>query len=424
MISYDDALKATLAYADKMRSELSVKSVGLSDSLGKTLADDIYSEEALPGFTNSAMDGYGIARSDIRESCNLAEEVFEVIGESSAGLPFEGEIEPGRHQACRIMTGALVPPGVDTVVKVEDSDREIAESGFVRFSAIPDTGANIRLAGEDLPTGRKISASGQIIGPKEILLYATLGVRKLPVYEDLLAAIVSTGSELCEGSDAPDLRQGQIRNSTSPYLEASLRISGINSVECTSVADKPDKMISHFNMLFSKGYPVILTTGGVSAGKHDYLPTVIKDLGGEILFHKVAIRPGKPLLVAHFPGDRPERSTMVFCLPGNPVSTMTGFQFFVKPYLKRLLGQLGQAGILLALGDTVSNQTGLTRFIRAQTVSSGDGGLSVKPMSMQGSHMVGQLSKMDCWIQLKPEQRLVQKGESVLVRFQEKPDFV
>lgn len=424
MISYDKALKTLVSYAAKQQDWLKVRECNLEESVGQILSKDLYSEESLPAFTSSAMDGYGICWADGNACENFAETFFEVVGESSAGKPFSKGLEPGLNQACRIMTGALVPPEADTVIKVEHSDRETHKAGFVRFTELPRSGANIRQAGEDLPKGRKIAEAGQKIGAKEILLFTTLGIRKVPVFSDFSVEIVSTGSELCEGGQAPDVHRGQIRNSTKPFLETSLKNFGLNDLTVSSVSDQPDEMIRHFRQALSRKPSLILTTGGVSAGKYDYLPSVVKDLGGEILFHKVAIRPGKPVLVAYFADGSEGLPTMLFGLPGNPVSTMTGFQFFVNPYLKRLFNQSGETGIRLPVVEPVANESGLTRFVRASAIRGDDGRLYVKPLMQQGSHMVGQLSFMNCWIQLSPGQKFVQKGESVMIRFQDYPEFI
>ncbi|RME62018.1 MAG: molybdopterin molybdenumtransferase MoeA, partial [Candidatus Dadabacteria bacterium] len=317
---------------------------------GRFLAKDIESKTDIPFFNNSAMDGFALDfKSTLKASYNNPVK-FKVIGSISAGSGKE-EIDkvtaefykPDRTEdiAVKISTGAPLPPCFNTVLKVEDSTVECQETSSDQYLVISkplEKMRNIRLKGEDIKKGSVVAKRGSYISPCKQGLISSLGITTIPVFKKPLCIIISTGSELM----LPNLKEeplplGKIYSSSHIFLIEALRSISTAVKWKGVVADSQEELRKTVEAALQEAPSVIITTGGVSMGERDYIPKVLKEVGFKIVFHKVAIRPGKPVLLAVF--DKKisgKTNTVFFGLPGNPLSTIVGWRFFVLPYLLSL----------------------------------------------------------------------------------------
>ncbi len=319
LTSIEEARTRVLAEA----RPLAVESRPLADALGMVVGEEIVAPHSVPPFDNSGMDGFAVRAADTVEA-TAGSPVRLIIGETIAA----GHVATrplGPDEAARIMTGAPVPEGADAVVEQEVTEEA---DGQVLLRDPVKPGRNIRRAGEDVGAGERVLAPGSVLGPAEIGLIASLGYATVQVHRRPRVAIISTGSELVEVGR--DLGPGQIRNSNSYSLRAQCQQLGIEPIMLGIVPDDYDTT----RRLMEEGlkYDVLLTSGGVSVGKFDFVKDVQDELGVERRLWGVAMKPGKPLAF----GVRDE--TLVFGLPGNPVSVMVSFELFVRPALLRLMG--------------------------------------------------------------------------------------
>jgi molybdopterin molybdotransferase len=293
--------------------------------------------------------------------------------------------------AVEIMTGAVMPEGLyDAVVRLEDVDR-IGDSIFLRKPVRP--GENVRRKGSDIQQGLALVQRGTVLSAEHILALASVGCSELPVFVRPRVAIIPTGKELVSW-DCDELKPGQIRNSTSPFLVATLRSVGATVDVYPIVADQPDIFRKTLADVIEKKYDVVISTGAVSAGKFDFVLSVLNQIEASVHFHKCAIRPGKPILFADLPGG-----TAFFGLPGNTVSTAVGYRFFIWPYLRKILSRDLEPNRKLMLADGVRKPDGLRCFFKAKVEQSATGD-RVKVLSGQASFMVLPLLTADSWVVL------------------------
>jgi molybdopterin molybdotransferase len=374
LLLIDDALAKI---ADRV-VPLPHEAVPLAQALGRFLAEPVSAPLDLPPFTNSAMDGYAIRAADTPGR-------LRVIGESAAGSPFAGVVGPGETVA--ISTGAVLPEGADAVARIEivtqvdgDGGESIAIEEAVEFDEA------IRHAGSDVHRGDHVLDSGIRIGPAQIGAAAALGLRELPCGRLPSVAVLSTGTELRHIGEA--LGPGQIYDSNSPMLTALLETAGATVTRIPAVADTPE---AHREALEKAlRHDVVITSGGVSVGPHDLVRGVGQELGVEEVFWRVALRPGKPLsfgVRSRSPaGERPHGTTLLFGLPGNPVSTLVCFELFVRPALYGLQGSRNiepefGTGIL---GQAIPRNPERDDLIRVAITADG----SLQPLRGQQSHQI------------------------------------
>lgn len=316
MRTLDEHRAATLALA----APLAVVEVGLDEALGLVLAADVRTEDALPRWDNSAMDGYAVRSVDVAD----VPATLRVIAELPAGSPDEPVVEPGT--AARIMTGAPLPPGADTIVPVEATDGW-APDGVVTVHQPSAPGAHLRRAGEDAAAGDVVVEAGAVLRPAHVAALASVGCARVPVRRRPRIAVVSTGDELVEPGQP--LRRGQLPDSNSWLLAAAVREAGGEPVRIGPLADDPSAL--HRRLLELDGdVDGIVTSGGVSAGAYDVVKAA---LASEVEFLAVAVQPGKPQGLGRLPGGTP-----IWTLPGNPVSSFASFEMFVRPAIRRMLG--------------------------------------------------------------------------------------
>ena len=404
LLSYPDSLNKLRKIAAQQRSQANSLLVSDTAALGCTSAQDIFSQEYLPAFDNSAMDGFAVRYNDIKDATTARPVSLNVVGESAAGSPYEETIK--KQEACQIMTGAMIPPGCDSVIKIEDvvfSEQRIMVAKPVPF------GNNVRKKGEDHRPGQLVLPKGKMVDPENILILSTFGLsQSIPCYPKIKVALISTGQELTTERQI-NSSKGIIRNSTGPLLQAKIRFNHLDLVYQKTCSDKPQDLINCMKEALESRCDLLLTTGGVSAGKYDFIPSIVRDLDGKIFFHKTAVKPGKPILCAGFVQDG--HICTHFGLPGNPVSTLVGFDFFVKPYLQLLYEKKPSKGFKARVQTDLKASPKLTNFIRGHWSVSEQGQVEVRPFAGQGSHMVKSLLDFNCWIKLAEGLDFIPSGQ-------------
>jgi molybdopterin molybdotransferase len=320
MISMDEAIRIVLQHT----SAIDGTNVDLMDALGCTLREDVRSDIDMPPFDKATMDGYAVVGEDVADARQENPAVLEVIEEIPAGSVPGKVVSNG--QASRIMTGAPMPDGADTVVMVEDTVAERDGLG-VRVLAVTEEGRNVVPLGEDVRCNQIVLEAGTLIRPPEIGILATVGVVSVPVYRRPIVGVVATGSEIVEPGNHP--AAGQIRNSNGYSMMAQALRSGAETRYLGIVEDDEAAL----NAVISRGLDecdVVLLSGGVSAGIYDLVQGAMRDCGVEIYFDRIRMKPGKPLTFGAL-GKK-----LVFGLPGNPVSAVVGLELLVRPAVRKM----------------------------------------------------------------------------------------
>lgn len=411
MISYQESQEILKKVASQFLLT-KAEEVELENSVGRILATPVYSREMNPPFDNSAMDGFALKLSELSQAEITGEQWIPVEGLIAAG-DVDYELLDG-CKAVEIMTGAPLPSShYSSVIRVEDVDQRIDEKGRkeVRLKEVPITGENIRRAGEDTKAGEILLEKNEIVQIRHILPLATQGITKLQVIRRLGVGIISTGQEIVD-YHTQKLRPGQIRNSTGIYLEKIMENPRIHLKNFGMVSDKPDAYRRVLVEVFDCGIDVIVSTGAVSMGVFDFVRPILEKMGAHVHFHKCAIRPGKPILFASLIHEG--RTRYVFGVPGNPVSTVVGFNFFVKPFFDSIFGVQPPRSQTMKLLERVDKPEGLQCFFKAQVLDEGDE-QQVRALKGQASFMVKPLLESDAWVVLPEGGRFIEKGEKVEV---------
>jgi len=395
LLDYHEALRRVLDAAAEPASE----HVGLAQCIGRLLAETVAAAEALPPFDNAAMDGYALR---LRGEGATAGDVFRVDGAQFAG---DGA-QASQGEAMEITTGARLPEGLDAVVPVEHTQ---AEGQTVRLTADVRRGQHIRRRGEDIALGSTVLDAGRPLDVECLSVLAALGIARVAVAERPRVAVIATGRELVDDPAVP-LAPGQIRNSNRPTLQARAREAGAEVVHGETVGDEVDAFLAALERALAAGARVVLSTGAVSMGRHDFVPEALRRLGAEILFHKVAIRPGKPILFARLPGGE-----CYFGLPGNPVSASVGFRFFVEPLLRRSLGLTEEHALQLPLLQPLQRKSGLRHHLKARVCLGPDGRLGVAILPGQESFRIAPLLDATAWAVLPAESAALDAGQPIAV---------
>ncbi len=377
----------------------SFESVQRDALLGRVLARDVVAREDTPPFDNSAMDGFAVRAEDLMQ-------VPRELRLQSAVRAGEQSQEPLTPGSCiQVMTGAPVPDQANAVVPVEwTSGWPRGEDAKVRFERAPGVGQHIRRAGRDVRSGDRVLVAGRVVTPPVIGMLAALGCESADVYRRPTVAVLATGDELV--SDGSPLSPGQIRNSNGPGLSAQCRAAGAEVV-FEDVARDNQESVSD---AISRGLQgdILLISGGVSVGAYDYVRPALEAAGVEILFWRVLQRPGKPLAFGQGNGS------LVFGLPGNPVSSAVCFEQYVRPALRRLAGDASPPGRLRAvLTDDVEKKRDLHYFARGVAGQSDDGQISVALAGAQGSNIYSSMVQANCIVHLVAGDEVVAAGSHV-----------
>ncbi len=384
--------------------------VRLFDALGRVLAEDVISPISVPPHDNSAMDGFAFDGAQLLAGQPLA---LKIVGTALAGAAWRGQV--GRGECVKIMTGAVMPEGLDTVVPQEftrvDGDTVTVPAGVVQ------PGEHRRKLGEDLMAGEAALQRGQRLKPAALGLLASLGIAEVPVWRRLRVAYFSTGDEILSLGEAP--REGAVYDSNRYTLFGLLERMGIDMIDLGVVRDEPTLLEAAFRDAAARA-DVVITSGGVSVGEADYTKAMMRQLG-DVAFWRVAIRPGRPMAVGHIAGGAPDAATgsghraVLFGLPGNPVAVMITFLAFVRPALRRMMGLRPEPDIPLraASEEPMRKKPGRTEYQRGIVTRHADGRLTVRSTGNQGAGVLSSMGRANGLIVLAHEQGNVAAGEEV-----------
>jgi molybdopterin molybdotransferase len=375
----------------------------LMEAFGLSAAEDVHAEVALPGFDNSAMDGYAVYHADVVAAAEASPVHLPVVGEIGAGQAGVLAMSPGT--AVKIMTGAPVPAGADSIVPYEWTDRGVAQ---VVISQAPELGQHVRPAGEDVGVGDLIVAEGTVLGPRQLGLLAAVGRPSVRSRPRPRVVIMSTGSELREPGTS--LGHDAIYDGNSFLLAAAVRQAGGIAYRVGIVPDEPRAFTDALNDQLVRA-DLVVTSGGVSMGDYDVVKAALAPLG-TVWFGGVAMQPGKPQGF----GVVGEDETPILTLPGNPVSSYISFEQFVLPAIRRLMGRTPytRPSADARLTHGLGSPEGRRQFARG-TLSVVDGRLAVTPVGPQGSHLIGDLADSDALIVVPESVTSIDAGETVTV---------
>jgi molybdopterin molybdotransferase len=375
----------------------------IQEVLGLPLAEDVVSPVDLPGFDNSAMDGYAVRADDLAGAAEGSPVALPVVGESAAGQTKAYALTAGT--ALKIMTGAPMPAGADSVVPVEWTNRGIAE---VQVRRAPTPGEHVRRAAEDVRVGDPLLDEGAVLGPRQIGLLAAVGRAQVRARPRPRVVVVSTGSELREPGS--ELGFDSIYDSNSFMLAAAVRAAGGIPYRINAISDDPHVFANTISDQLVRADAVI-TSGGVSMGEYDVVKEVLGKLG-TVDFCEVAMQPGKPQGF----GAVGEDSTPIFTLPGNPVSSYVSFEVFVQPALRRMMGLLPyrRPTVRIRCAQGFSSPAGKRQFLRAQHTDE-YGKERVALVGGQGSHLLGSLAHANALIVVPEDTTEVGAGAEVEV---------
>ncbi|HLU77119.1 MAG TPA: gephyrin-like molybdotransferase Glp [Burkholderiales bacterium] len=378
--------------------------VNVRASLGRVLAEDIISPINVPAHNNSAMDGWALRGADLAAD---GETRLREVGVAYAGRAYAGTVKQG--ECVRIMTGAVMPEGADTVV-IQEVVRSEGDSIIVPPGEKP--GQNVRMAGEDLSEGKPVLRAGQQVRPAELGLMASLGMAEVVVYRRLRVAFFSTGDELASVGSV--LKEGEVYDSNRYTLYGMLQRMGCDLLDMGVVRDDPDSLERAFREAAANA-DVIITSGGVSVGEADYTRDLLGRIG-EVLFWKIAMKPGRPMAFGKID------NAYFFGLPGNPVAVMVTFYQFVRNALLFLSGRTGETELpLLRVPCTTAmrKRPGRTEFQRGILSRDAQGQWQVAVSGAQGSGVLRSMSEANCFIVLEHDRGNVQPGDLVSVQVME-----
>jgi molybdopterin molybdotransferase len=371
----------------------------LVDAVGRVLAEDIVATVQLPPWDNASMDGYALRASDLGTPSPDSPARLTVAGTIAAGGAAPAVLRPG--EAMRIMTGAPVPEGADSVIRVEDSD---AGTDVVQVFSARDAGRNIRPRGEDIHDGDVAARRGDTLHPGVIGLLASLGTGVLSVVRRPRVAILASGDELVDVDRFDEVKAGRrIVTSNSYSLIAAVADAGGVPVSLGHVGDDPAAIRER---LASADGDLLLTTGGVSVGEFDHTRSVLAELGAQHRFWRIRIRPGAPMGFGVY-RDRPWLG-----LPGNPVSTLVTFELFARPAIRKMLGHrlLFRRPVPVRLAETVTINAPLTHFLRARIEHSPEG-MVARLTGPQGSGLLSSMARADALLVIPPDRTRIEAGD-------------
>ena len=377
--------------------------LNLMDAQGLILAENVITDVPLPGFDNSAVDGYAVRAVDTKGAEEDKPITLPVVGDVAAGDRAMSGM--GAGVSMRIMTGAPIPTGADAVIPLEWTDRGLAQVA-IRQSA--RSGTSIRRAGEDLPAGAPALAAGAALGPQQIALLAAIGRDRVAVRPRPRVLVVSTGSELVEVGHPVGF--GEVPDANSYLLAAAARDAGADAYRVGIVPDDHTKLLDVLESQLLRA-DVLVTTGGVSMGAFDIVKQALSELG-TVSFTRVAMQPGKPQGFGHL-GDH----VPIFCLPGNPVSALVSFEVFVRPAIRKLLGKrsIQRATVQAAALERIESPAGVRQYRRGVLHREASGGYSVTLVGGPGSHLIAAMASANCLVVIDEEVTEVVSGSRVTV---------
>lgn len=398
MVTVEEALDKILSRIDPLGCE----KVSLLESLGRVIGEEIDARRDIPPLDNSGMDGYAVRAVDIEKAFRGRSVRLEVIEDLPAGFMARKEI--GEGQAIRIMTGAPIPKGADTVVPVEETEKDGA---FVLISRFIPSGGHVRRAGEDVKRGDRVVSKGDILHPAAIGMLASLGRSSISVYQRPTVAVLCTGEELVDIDES--LEGVKIVSSNSYTLAAQVKECGAIPIQLGIARDRREEVVEKLREGLRAD--VLISSAGISVGDYDFVKGALDDLGMEKVFWKVAMKPGKPMAFGMI-GGKP-----VFGLPGNPVSSMVSFEQFARPALLKMMGhrQIFRPVIEAVLKENIDVEPGRRHYIRAVVFHEADQYV-VTITGAQGSGILNSMLRANGLVVICEDRSLVKAGEKVNVQ--------
>jgi molybdopterin molybdotransferase len=395
LIEITDARRRVLERVAPLSSER----VSLSDALGRVLAAEVGASDPVPGFDNSAMDGFAVRSADTAAATADDPVALRIVDESRAGRPASREVGPG--EAIQISTGAMVPEGADAVVRVEDTS---ARDGRVDVAVAAEAGLNVRRAGEDMRSGEVVLAPGTELGAAELGVLASVGVGTVECARRPRVAVLTTGDELHEPGEP--LGRGGIRNSNAHTVPALARRAGAQIVTIETVPDESQATRAAIGRALDS--EIVVICGGVSVGEHDHVRGALTELGVDEAFWGIALRPGKPTWFGTHPGG-----ALVFGLPGNPVSAMVTFLLLARPAIDAQLGLASERHRATAiLDEDYPKKPGRAHAVRCR-LELRDDGWHARSTGPQGSHVLTSMLGADALALIPTDSGDVSAGERV-----------
>lgn len=409
MRPYDEALAQLLSDVGSVATaQNATENVSLFDAVGRVLAEDLCSPINVPPKDNSAMDGYALRLQGAN-----AQGQWQVVATRLAGDASDLTVNPG--EAVRIMTGAEVPDGADTVIMQEDINRDGDVISLNSANGVDDhrIAENIRPVGNDIKEGRVIVSQGTKIDASHLGLIASVGIDQVSVFRRPIVAVISTGDELIEPGNA--LPAGAIYNSNRYFLLPMLQKLGCEIIDYGTLKDDQALFEKTFKEAADKA-DFVITTGGVSVGDADYVKPVLEALGN-IDFWKVAIKPGKPFACGRLTKDESQQAGYLLGLPGNPVSAIVTFMLLARPAIQQFSGQAVEPLAFLPARVTqdVRKRPGRMDFQRAHYEMAEDGRIHVTPFNSQSSGVLSSIAECNCFMVLDREQGAIEAGTKVKI---------
>ena len=388
MISIPEALQIL----QKNIPDTRIDKVDLQEAHGRYLAESIAAPEPSPRYTNSAMDGYALRWSDVVGACLERPVILKVIGESKAGQPFDKEVKA--NEAVCISTGAKLPVGTDTVVKVEDTRKPVGTN--VEILKVRCQGQDVRYEGEEFCSGEELLCAGTKLSARQLALLATVGHQQVKVFAPPRVSILVTGTELASVADQ-EIKSYQIRDSNSIMLKSALQEAGAVVESCLNVEDELQATINAINKAVSQEVDFVICSGGISVGVHDHVKEAAETVGFQKLFWRIRQKPGKPFFAAK------KNNTYLFGLPGNPVSAYMCYAHYIRPLLFTVRGRGMKWKTITAMtAGEIANNGKRTNFIRVKLEQKQGQLPQIIDIRKQGSHMLSSIVNADGYIILEP----------------------
>ena len=401
MINYKEAKKILIKSKLKIKDEI----INSSKSLNRINTLDIYSTVNYPAGTNAAFDGFAINSKETDKLNKKNSQNFKILKTISAG-DNPSLKKTNKFEVVEVMTGALIPKNFDTIIPIE----KIVFSKNRKFIVINEKIKNnqhIRYAGSDYKKRDLIIKKGTIIQPSHILAFKTLGIINIKVKKKPNILFFSTGNEI---SNNKNIVNWKVRNSNSHYIKSLSNNFLFNYIDGGILRDKDESLFKkQIEKSIKSKIDIIITSGAVSAGKHDFVPSVVKKFNLSNFFKGVSIRPGKPILFAKLKGFE----KVIFGLPGNPISSSACFRFFVYPYLLNILGIKSEKPFKAKLKNEYSKNKNIIRFVKARLTSTDDGKLELQALKGQESFRIKSFVEANVWGLFKDEQSKFKKGELI-----------
>jgi len=401
MINYNQAKKILIKSKIKIKDEF----IDPSKSINRVNVLDVYSTVNYPAGTNAAFDGFAINSKDTNKLNKGNPQNFKILKTISAGdNPRLNKVK--KYETVEVMTGALIPKGFDTIIPIEkiifhSNNKHISIDSKIKKNQ------HIRYAGSDYKKNDLIVKKGTIIQPSHILAFKTLGIITIKVKKVPNILFFSTGNEISNNKNIADWK---VRNSNSHYIKSLSNNFLFNYIDGGILRDKDEKLFKKkIEKSINSKIDIIITSGAVSAGKHDFVPLVVRKFNLSNFFKGVSIRPGKPILFARLKG----LDKVIFGLPGNPISSSACFRFFVYPYLLNILGIKSEKPFKAKLKNDYYKSKKIIRFIKAKLTSTNDGKLELQALKGQESFRIKSFVESNVWGLFKYGQSNFKKGELI-----------